>query len=548
MRLPLFALAVAGMSCTLFAGPSTSEHRTPAVFDYRTRPYTLDEAVQLALKQNPSILSQVQQLKVEKGLFYQAQSKLLPQVTAASSYSQNGSALVPSASRPAVPNLDLLAIPGGQPLTVAGGAINTESLARVPLSSLVGSGASVPLQSWQVTLTVSQLIWDGGATIASRRAARINEDAAYYTLRDTIDSVVQTVRTQFYQILLNRALVQVQEESVNLLQSQLEDQKSRFEAGTVPQFNVLQAEGQLQNQIPQLIAAQNNYRISQYTLARTLGIPADRQYVTDNPLPVVGELGFNPIKYDLASALIAARANRPFLKAQRSAILANVENITVQAAGFQPTVTADIGLEQRSSPVSNDLSNTLQGWFLGLQGSWNIFDGLLTYGRVKQARAQLEQAKVTYDDSVRQVELEVGTAVSNLRQAAQTVDSAQTGVNVNLEALRLADERLAAGTGTQLDVLNAQTQLTTARSNLVQAQFSYISAVAAFQQATATETKYNDTFDDPLGHPATLTMTEARKAARARGVSPLDPGMPATRKSKRESLTPPAGKINTTND
>ena len=546
MRLPLFALAVAGMSCTLFAGPSTSEHRTPSVFDYRTRPYTLDEAVQLALKQNPSILSQVQQLKVEKGLFYQAQSKLLPQLTAASSYSQNDSALVPSVSRAAVPNLDLLAIPGGQPLAV--GAINGGSLARVPLSSLVGSGTSVPLQSWQVTLTVSQLIWDGGATIASRRAARINEDAAYYTLRDTIDSVVQTVRTQFYQILLNRALVQVQEESVNLLQSQLEDQKSRFEAGTVPQFNVLQAEGQLQNQIPQLIAAQNNYRISQYTLARTLGIPADRQYVTDNPLPVVGELGFNPIKYDLASALIAARANRPFLKAQRSAILANVENITVQAAGFQPTVTADIGLEQRSSPVSNDLSNTLQGWFLGLQGSWNIFDGLLTYGRVKQARAQLEQAKVTYDDSVRQVELEVGTAVSNLRQAAQTVDSAQTGVNVNLEALRLADERLAAGTGTQLDVLNAQTQLTTARSNLVQAQFSYISAVAAFQQATATETKYNDTFDDPLGHPATLTMTEARKAARARGVSPLDPGMPATRKSKRESLTPPAGKINTTND
>src|SRR6516164_1628630 len=548
MRLPLFALAVAGMSCTLFAGPSTSEHRTPAVFDYRTRPYTLDEAVQLALKQNPSILSQVQQLKVEKGLFYQAQSKLLPQVTAASSYSQNGSALVPSASRPAVPNLDLLAIPGGQPLTVAGGAINTESLARVPLSSLVGSGTSVPLQSWQVTLTVSQLIWDGGATIASRRAARINEDAAYYTLRDTIDSVVQTVRTQFYQILLNRALIQVQEESVNLLQSQLEDQKSRFEAGTVPQFNVLQAEGQLQNQIPQLIAAQNNYRISQYTLARTLGIPADRQYVTDNPLPVVGELGFEPIKYDLASALIAARANRPFLKAQRSAILASVENITVQRAGYQPTVTADVGVEARSNPTTSDFRESLQGWFLGVQGSWNIFDGLLTYGRVKQARAQLEQAKVTYDDSVRLVELEVGTAVSNLRQAAQTVDSAQTGVSVNLEALRLADERLAAGTGTQLDVLNAQTQLTTARSNLVQAQFSYISAVAAFQQANATETNDNDIFDDPLGRPATLTQNEARRAARARGVSPLDPRMPATQKAKRVSLTAPAGKIHTTND
>jgi outer membrane protein TolC len=541
MRLTLFALAFAGISCSLFAGGEST-------FDYRTRPLTLDEAVQLALKQNPSILTQIQQLKVEKGLFYQAQSKLLPQLTAAANYSQQDSALNPSRSAGGGrANFDLLTVSGVTP----GSSLTPNDLTRVtavPARGLFSSSSSTALESWQVTLTASQLIWDGGATIASRRASRINEDAAYYTLRDTIDTVVQTVRTQFYQILLDRALVQVQEESVNLLQSQLEDQKSRFEAGTVPQFNVLQAQGQLQNQIPQLIAARNNYRISQWTLARTLGIPADRQYATDNPLPVVGELGFHPIKFDLASALIAARTNRPFLKAQRSTILANVENITVQAAGYQPTVTADIGLEQRSAGTSNNLRDTVQGWFLGLQGSWNIFDGLLTYGRVKQARASLEQAKVTYDDSVRQVELEVATAISNLRQGAQTVDSAQTGVNVNLEALRLADERLAAGTGTQLDVLNAQTQLTTARSTLVQAQFSYISAVASYQQATATETKYNDIFDDPLVRTATLTKDEAWKAARARRVSPLDPGMPATQKAKRESLISPQGKVETTND
>src|SRR5260370_547978 len=121
---------------------------------------------------------------------------------------------------------------------------------------------------------VERLRYEGGDTKTMRRAGRINEDAAYYTLRDTIDSTVQTVRTQFYQILLDKALIQVQEESVNLLQSQLEDQSSRYEAGTVPQFNVLQAQSQLQNQIPQLITAQNNYRISMVQLAKTLGIPA----------------------------------------------------------------------------------------------------------------------------------------------------------------------------------------------------------------------------------------------------------------------------------
>jgi outer membrane protein len=545
MRPPLFALAVAGMSCTLIAGEPTVDRSHPLTIDYRSHPLTIDEAVQLALQQNPSVLQQIQQLKVQKGLVYQAQAKLLPQLTAASNYAQNDSALNPAHGQGSS-NLDLLA---AQRSMVTNGVIRSSSLTSfipIPLSgSLASSSAN---QTWQVTLTASQLIYDGGATIASRRAARINEDQAYYTLRDTIDTVVQNVRTQFYQILLDKALVQVQEESVNLLQSQLEDQKSRYEAGTVPQFNVLQAEGTLENQIPQLIAARNNFRISAFTLARTLGIPADRQYVTDNPLPVEGELTFNPIQYDLGSALTAARANRPFLKAQRSTILSNVENITVQAAGYKPTISADVGLEQESNPTTNNLTRTLQGWFLGLSGSWNIFDGFLTYGRVKQARAQLEQAKITYDDSVRQVELEVATAVSNLRQAAQTVDSAQTGVNVNLEALRLSDERLAAGTGTQLDVLTAQQALTTARSNLVQAEFSYVSAVAAFQQATATETRYNDMFDAPVTRPSTLTTAEAAKAARSRNDSPLDPGKPATQKAKRESLTPIQGKVETSND
>jgi outer membrane protein len=544
MRLPLLALTIAGMCCNLIAGESILEPLS------LSRRLTIEDAVRIALKQNASILQQIQQLKVQKGLFFQAQSQLLPQLTMSSTYTQNSNALNPSASTQQ--HLDLLAVGSG----AKNGLLNFSTTpnptgpSAFPVS-LGGSGISSSNsqnQSWVVTVTVSQLVYDGGATIANRREALINEQQAYYTLRDTIDSVVSTVRTQFYQILLNKALVQVQEESVNLLQSQLEDQKSRYEAGTVPQFNVLQAEGQLQNQIPQLIAARNNYLISQQTLARTLAIPAGPQYITTEPLPVEGELGFNPIKYDLSSALIAARANRPFLKAQQSAILANVENITVQAAGFKPKITANVGWEQENNPISDHLTDTLQGWFLSLQGSWNIFDGFLTYGKLKEARAQLEQAKLTYDDSVRQVELEVATACDNLHQAALTVDSAQTGVNVNLEALRLADERLAAGTGTQLDVLNAQTQLTTARSNLVSAEFSYVSAFVSYQQNTGTETKYNDIFDDPAGRPMTLTRSEAAQATRARYNSPLDPGMPATRKSKLISLRPPKGEVVRPND
>src|SRR6202021_820349 len=100
MRLPLFALAVAGMSCTLIAGEST--------VGFRSHPLTITEAVQLALRQNPSILQQIQQLKAQKGLVYQAQAKLLPQLTMASNYTQTDTALNPASAVSGQSKIDLL--------------------------------------------------------------------------------------------------------------------------------------------------------------------------------------------------------------------------------------------------------------------------------------------------------------------------------------------------------------------------------------------------------------------------------------------------------
>jgi outer membrane protein len=227
------------------------------------------------------------------------------------------------------------------------------------------------------------------------------------------------------------------------------------------------------------------------------------------------------------------------LKAQQSNILAAVENVSVARAGYQPTLSANAGLEVEEYPLSNNMRNTVNGWYFGFSSSWNIFDGGLTYGKVKSALAQLEEAKVTFNDALRQVELDVSTAVDNLRQAQETIVGAKTSVNVSLDSLRLANARLAAGTGTQLDVLNAETQLMTARSTYLQAEYQYISAVAQYQFATATEVKYNDLFDDSDYHPSTLTSGEARKALRSRSDSPLDDDKPATKQAKRESLTAP---------
>ena len=95
--------------------------------------------------------------------------------------------------------------------------------------------------SYNISVLGTQLVFNG-TTWPSIRGTFFQRDGAYFSFRNTLDQLLATVKTQFYQVVVNRELIKVQEQSVHLLESQLKDQQNRFEAGTVPRFNVLQAE------------------------------------------------------------------------------------------------------------------------------------------------------------------------------------------------------------------------------------------------------------------------------------------------------------------
>jgi outer membrane protein TolC len=319
------------------------------------------------------------------------------------------------------------------------------------------------------------------------------------------------VKTQFYQVIVNRELIVVQEDSVSLLESQLKDQQNRFEAGTVPRFNVLQAQVQLYNQIPQLIAARNNYRISVLQLAKTLGLDYRPGPYVRLPLRVSGDLDYIPRKIDLLAALEAGQRNRPLLKEQRANVLNQIEQVHVAIGSWLPNVDANgggewqSGVDKKSGPNSS-FGDVSKGWFTTVTGSWPIFDSGMAWGMIQQQRAILSEQEITYDDDVRQVQLEIQQAASNLLQNRETVVATEKNLETSAEALRLAKARLDAGAGTQLDVLNAQVQQTTAQSTYLQALFGYISSLAEFDRATGTQSSYTERFNG-IAPRATQTRT-----------------------------------------
>jgi len=423
------------------------------------RRFTLNEAILTALQQNPSILIARQEIERTKGLFIQVRAAALPQVNATAQFQDID------------PHLGIV--------------------------STGGSGLSATERSYSLQIAASQVIFSGGRVPGQISSASFQRDSSYYSFRNAIDQIVATVRQQFYLVLLDRALIGVQEESVRLLQSQLQDQQNRFEAGTVPRFNVLQAQVALSNQLPQLITARNNYTISQLQLAKTLGLDFDPRGGDRPPLDAVGELVYVPREMPVTQAIALAKENRPFIKQQKAVVLSNNSQVGVARSGYFPQINATAGPEFRSSPLTDNIREARSGYVFGATGSWAIWDWGATFGAVKQAKAILEQSKVTLDDDVRQVELEVQQAYANILQGRELVKATEKSVEQAAEALRLATARLDAGAGTQLEVLDARTQLTTAQSNRLQALYTYNAAVAEFDRATATEVKYSVCVDEP---------------------------------------------------
>ncbi|HWB61462.1 MAG TPA: TolC family protein, partial [Chthoniobacteraceae bacterium] len=408
---------------------------------------TLEDAVRLALKQNPQVLEAIQLIEQTKGQIITVRAEALPNVALSGAYDQSAAGLVK-------PPLSL-------------GQVQSSGSSSSASTTAAEGGQE---KTWDVSVQATQQLYSP-AVGAAIKIAKLTVDSNYFNLRDVVDQTISTVRQQFYNVLLDRELIKVQEQSVQLLKSQLQDQQNRFAAGTVPQFNVLQAQVALANQYPQLIKSRETYSVDLLTLARTLGIQYNPLRAGKPPFNPVGDLTVHTRGINEAEAIEIAKEERAFLKEQRQSILIQLQQIKVALAGYQPTVSANGGYELRNSPFSSNdqLSRTVNGWFFGVNGSWDIWDSGATYGRVKTARAQLETAMVNYDDAVLQVELQVQQAIASLSEANETIQSQVKSVEEATEALREARDRLDTGVGVQLDVLNAQVALLTAQSNQLQA-------------------------------------------------------------------------------
>jgi outer membrane protein len=440
------ALLCLGLACLLVSVlPLHAAPAAPVTNSFIPQPLSLADAVNLALQRNPNILRAQRDLEAAQGIVIQTRAIAIPKVNSVGNF---------SAAQPG--DVDTLSAPG------------------------ISFGAD---QNWASQLKLVQSLYEGGRILSAFRVARLTKERSMLDYQTAVANTVVEVQVSYYDVLLALQQITVQEASVELLTHELGDTTRRYDAGTVPRFNVLRAEVELANARPKLIRARNSYRITKNNLVNQLGFSVPRETLEDIPLTLAGKLEAEPYKIELPRAIALALERRTELGSLRKTRALRGEDIINAKSTYKPSIQAFGGYDVHNSALSQDLSNEKHGWIAGVQLNWSLFDGWRTKGKVMEATALHERAGVELDDAGRRIELEVRTAYSNFIEADEVLKSQEKVVEEAAEALRLSRARNETGTGTQLDVLSTQTALTEARTTQIQALHDYSVARARLERS-----------------------------------------------------------------
>jgi outer membrane protein len=368
-------------------------------------------------------------------------------------------------------------------------------------------------EDYNASLRVEQNLYTGGAVASQVAIARLNIEKQNCEFQEIASRVTMEVRIAFNELLLNRAKIRVREDSVRVLEQDLKNQQERLGAGIVGTLNVQRAEVALANEHPELIDAQTQLKNSYLRLAELFGTDF-RPGAEAPPFEVAGELQYNSRHPDLNECLARAAANRPLLRSREIDVQIQDQQYILDRSELRPRVRAFSGYQvysERDPEVGQQFN---YGYLVGLNATWNVFDGFATKGRMQATRARREAAVQALAAARRAVASEVRSAFFDLEQAERVLHAETKNVQTADEALEMAKGNFAAGLATQLDILQAASDVTRTRTNRLGAIFLHNVALARLARACASSAEALD-----FGSNIQKAKTENRNAAQASDVA-----------------------------
>jgi outer membrane protein len=421
----LIAIVMCGNACVASPSRIREAEKFPA-----DKVLTLNDCINLALKNQPSVRQAAAQVEFQAGAVSQARSRLLPTVSANSS------------------------------------------------TFLAGSGRN---SGTSVNAGVDQLIYDFGRSpwgLSEAERQRMASVAAYISAK--ADTILD-VKRSYYTLLRTTDLVSVFEENLKSAEGHVNQAQERLNAGLAPKSDLLKAQAASASARVDLVTARNNRDQAHVNLNVAMGVDvrsAMRIAETaeaESPVP------------DADKAVDTALLNRPEARKAQAQVGAAEAALKSAKTGNLPAFTTSVSdfrsFGGESLGTTNGLNSNSNSWEWTLNTQWRPFDSGLTRGAVKEARAQLVTVEESYYTVKQTIGSDVVSARFDLLAAQEALVSAKAEVASAREDLDSATGRYNAGIAIFLEVTDAQAVLLKAQVDELVARYGISIARAGLEHA-----------------------------------------------------------------
>ena len=310
---------------------------------------------------------------------------------------------------------------------------------------------------------------------AQIEVAKYSRDGSGAALTEAAQTAKLTAATNYLSLIMSRNKVNVAEQTVRDYEEHLKNANLQYQVGIVSKSDVLATNTRLANAKTALVEAKNAANLAEAKFNNHVGLPVSTPIVTADK-----ELSYAPYGISLESAKSYGVAHHGAIVQAAMAVKAAEENVGLADASDIPVVKANASRRMNGAHWAG---NDSKDWSVGATLSWNVWDGGQSKANVSAAKAKLEKAKEAYAQTIDTVELQVQEAYLNLKAAEQKIKSTHAAVEAGQEDFRIKTLRYRSGVGTNVDVLDAETSLATARNNYVDALYNYNLSIATLEKA-----------------------------------------------------------------
>ncbi len=337
-------------------------------------------------------------------------------------------------------------------------------------------------ESYYYQFSFSQPIFTGFRNYYNLKSSKAENEYYQNNLSWTKQLVVLEVKLKYFNVLKAIQLLRIAEETLKTSEEELARIEAMEKIGASSRAEVYQQKVRVGEYKLSVIDASNGLINAKTDLNHVLGIDIT------TPIELVSEStdeGVEIQKIDLDESTKEAFQNRLDYKSFQNKLDQSKANVKIQKSSYYPNLSlrANYSWWDVQFPEQKRDITEFDSYTFGLNLSMNIFNGFQTKAGVNSAKAEVVAAEADLEQAKRQVTLDVKKALLDLEKAAENIEVTKENVISAEEDFRLASERYRIGAGTLLDQNTAQTSLTRARVNRIQAIYDYKYALAVLDLA-----------------------------------------------------------------